>query len=87
MPKYRVKPGRSHSGFKVVDGKRVRHTYGSGEEIELTENSAMAFSDCFDLVEESKSRAEMTPVEKAAATRAKNKAAKEEAAKAAESGG
>ncbi|KKM77054.1 hypothetical protein LCGC14_1373990 [marine sediment metagenome] len=56
MPKYRVKPGRSHTGFKVVDGVRVRHKFGSGEVVELTENSAMAFADCFDLVEEPKKR-------------------------------
>ena len=95
MPKYRVKSGRSHSGFKIVDGVRVRHEFGSGEVVELTENSAMAFADCFDLVEEPRGRSveqpkeqvELTPAEKGALTRIKNKALKDEAAKAAESGG
>ncbi len=56
MPKYRVKPGRSHSGFKKVGSDMVRHTFGSGEEVELTENQAVAFSDCFELVETLKKR-------------------------------
>ncbi len=92
MPKYKVKPGRSFSGFKEHQGRKVRHTFGSGDEVDLTPSQTIAFGDCFDLVEEPKRRpaktpaeeSDKTPAQKAAETRAKNKAAKEEAATAAE---
>ena len=93
MPKYKVKSGRVFRGFRDHQGRKVRHTFGSGDVVDLTANQITAVGDCFDLVEEPKKRpaktseegSKKTPAQKAAETRAKNKAAKEEAEAEAES--